>query len=80
MAENLLLINLLVATIPRVRRRNFKERGNGLGFVSIKDQHAKILGNLCIYAMVDVTEIDCTEGESVIILVSNQPSLTSLKN
>ncbi|CAM2828891.1 bifunctional UDP-N-acetylmuramoyl-tripeptide:D-alanyl-D-alanine ligase/alanine racemase [Flavobacterium frigoris] len=42
--------------------------GNGVGFVSIKDKKAKILGSICMdMLMVDVTEIDCTEGDSVII-------------
>lgn len=42
--------------------------GNGLGFVSIKDKEAKILGSVCMdMLMVDITEIDCTEGDLVII-------------
>ena len=42
--------------------------GNEVGFVSIKDKKAKILGSICMdMLMVDVTEIDCTEGDSVII-------------
>jgi alanine racemase len=42
--------------------------GNGVGFVTIKDKKAKILGSICMdMLMVDVTEIDCTEGDSVII-------------
>ena len=46
--------------------------GNGLGFVSIKDQKAQILGSVCMdMLMVDVTAIDCTEGDSVIIFGDN---------
>ena len=42
--------------------------GNGVGFVMIKDKKAKILGSVCMdMLMVDVTEIDCTEGDAVII-------------
>ena len=42
--------------------------GNGVGFVIIKDKKAKILGSVCMdMLMVDVTEIDCTEGDAVII-------------
>jgi alanine racemase len=42
--------------------------GNGAGFVTIKDKKAKILGSVCMdMLMVDVTEIDCTEGDSVIV-------------
>jgi alanine racemase len=33
-----------------------------------KDKKAKILGSVCMdMLMVDVTEIDCTEGDSVIV-------------
>jgi alanine racemase len=44
--------------------------GNGAGFVTIKikKKKAKILGSVCMdMLMVDVTEIDCTEGDSVIV-------------
>ena len=42
--------------------------GNGVGFVSVKDQKAVVLGSVCMdMLMVDVTTIDCTEGDSVII-------------
>ncbi|EIA09706.1 bifunctional UDP-N-acetylmuramoyl-tripeptide:D-alanyl-D-alanine ligase/alanine racemase [Flavobacterium frigoris] len=42
--------------------------GNGVGFVTIKDKKAKIIGSICMdMLMVDVTEIDCTEGDAVII-------------
>lgn len=42
--------------------------GNGVGFVNIKDKKAKIVGSICMdMLMVDVTEIECTEGDSVII-------------
>jgi alanine racemase len=41
--------------------------GNGAGFVTI-NKKAKILGSVCMdMLMVDVTEIDCTEGDSVIV-------------
>jgi alanine racemase len=49
----------------------FREVSNGVGFVIIKDKK-KILGSVCMdMLMVDVTEIDCTEGDGVIILVRN---------
>jgi alanine racemase len=42
--------------------------GNELGFVTIKNKKAAILGNVCMdMLMVDVTEIDCKEGDAVII-------------
>jgi alanine racemase len=57
----------------------FREVSNGVGFVIIKDKK-KILGSVCMdMLMVDVTEIDCTEGDGVIIFVRN-PTVTSQKN
>jgi alanine racemase len=42
--------------------------GNGLGFVTINDQKATIVGSICMdMLMVDVTNINCFEGDSVII-------------
>lgn len=66
-----------VATIPIGYADGISRSwGNGLGFVSIKDQHAIILGSICMdMLMVDVTEIDCTEGESVIIF-GEQPTVS----
>ena len=62
-----------VATIPIGYADGISRAwGNGIGFVSIKDQKAKILGSVCMdMLMVDVTEIDCTEGDSVIIFGEN---------
>jgi len=46
--------------------------GNELGYVNIKNQNAKILGSVCMdMLMVDVTEIDCAEGDDVIIFGEN---------
>jgi alanine racemase len=58
-----------VATIPIGYADGiFRAWGNGIGFISIKDKKAKILGSVCMdMLMVDVTEIDCTEGDSVIV-------------
>jgi alanine racemase len=42
--------------------------GNGIGFVMIKNKKAPILGSVCMdMLMVDVTEIDCKEGDSTVI-------------
>jgi alanine racemase len=42
--------------------------GNQVGFVTIKNQKAFIVGSVCMdMLMVDVSEIDCKEGDSVII-------------
>ncbi|KDN55059.1 bifunctional UDP-N-acetylmuramoyl-tripeptide:D-alanyl-D-alanine ligase/alanine racemase [Flavobacterium seoulense] len=46
--------------------------GNGVGYVNIKSQKATILGSVCMdMLMVDVTEIDCAEGDDVIIFGEN---------
>ncbi|MBS7254921.1 bifunctional UDP-N-acetylmuramoyl-tripeptide:D-alanyl-D-alanine ligase/alanine racemase [Flavobacterium branchiicola] len=42
--------------------------GNEVGFVTIKNQKANIVGSVCMdMLMVDVSHIDCKEGDSVII-------------
>ena len=42
--------------------------GNGVGFVTIKNNKAPILGSVCMdMLMVDVTEIACKEGDAVVI-------------
>ena len=43
--------------------------GNGNGHVMIHGQKAPIIGNVCMdMIMVDVTHIDCQEGDEVIVL------------
>ena len=45
-----------------------RQLGNGHGFVTINNKRAVILGNVCMdMIMVDVTNIDCEEGDEVII-------------
>ncbi len=58
-----------VATIPIGYADGiFRGWGNGVGFVTVKDQKAQILGSVCMdMLMVDVTQIDCAEGDDVII-------------
>lgn len=42
--------------------------GNGVGFVTIKNEKASIIGSICMdMLMVDVTGIDCKEGDAAII-------------
>ena len=42
--------------------------GNENGFVSINNQKATIVGNVCMdMLMVDVTQIECSEGDTVIV-------------
>ena len=50
--------------------------GNGLGFVTVNDQKATIVGSICMdMLMVDVTEIICKEGDQVIIF-GESPTVT----
>lgn len=46
--------------------------GNGNGFVFIHGKKAPILGNVCMdMIMVDVTNIDCEEGDEVLVIGPN---------
>lgn len=50
--------------------------GNGVGFITIKNKKAPILGSVCMdMLMVDVTEIECKEGDSVVIF-GESPTVT----
>jgi len=62
-----------VATIPIGYADGISRAwGNGVGFVVINEQKAGILGSVCMdMLMVDVTEIDCSEGDDVIIFGEN---------
>ena len=62
-----------VATIPIGYADGISRSwGNQVGYVSINNQKASILGSICMdMLMVDCTEIDCTEGDSVIIFGEN---------
>ena len=48
--------------------------GNGRGYVTINGQKATIVGSICMdMMMVDVTGIDCSEGDTV-VLIGRDPS------
>jgi len=50
-----------------------RELSNGKGQVKINGQWASIVGNICMdMCMVDVTTIDCQEGDEVILFETNQ--------
>lgn len=54
--------------------------GNGIGYVIIKNQKAPITGSICMdMLMVDVSKIDCKEGDSVIIFGEN-PTVIEIAN
>ncbi|APZ46165.1 alanine racemase [Polaribacter reichenbachii] len=57
------------ATIPVGHADGLSRKlGNKKGYVLINNQKAKIIGNVCMdMIMVDVTKIDCKEGDEVII-------------
>jgi alanine racemase len=61
--------NIHTATIPIGHADGIsRQYGNGNGFVFINNQKAYIIGNVCMdMVMVDVTEIDCLEGDEVIV-------------
>lgn len=45
-----------------------RQYGNGRGGVYIKDQYAPIIGNVCMdMIMIDITGIECEEGDEVIL-------------
>ncbi len=47
--------------------------GNGNFFVVVNNQKAPIIGNVCMdMIMIDITEIDCDEGDEVIIFNSQE--------
>lgn len=62
-----------VATIPIGYADGIDRKwGNQKGYVLIKGKQAPILGSICMdMLMVDVTEIDCKEGNEVIIFGKN---------
>lgn len=58
-----------VATVPIGYADGISRHwGNGMGYVTIHNQKAPIIGSVCMdMLMVDVTDISCFEGDSVII-------------
>ena len=67
-----------IATIPIGHADGIgRQYGNGKGFVYINNLKAPIVGNVCMdMIMVDITNIDCNEGEEVIIF-GNHPHSAS---
>lgn len=62
-----------IATIPIGYADGISRHwGNGVGYVVIKNKKAPILGSICMdMLMVDISEIDCKEGNEVIIFGEN---------
>ncbi len=63
----------ITATIPIGHADGIKRQyGKGKGYITIHNQKAPILGNVCMdMIMVDVTNIDCKEGDEVVIFDAN---------
>ncbi len=61
--------NMKIATIPIGYADGIaRSWGNELGFVTINNQKATILGNICMdMMMIDISKIDCNEGDSVVV-------------
>ncbi|RAJ17769.1 alanine racemase [Olleya aquimaris] len=70
------------ATLPIGHADGIKRQyGNGNGFVTINNQKASILGNVCMdMIMVDVTNINCQEGDEVIVFDQNHTAETLAEN
>ncbi len=68
-----------VATIPIGYADGIsRQLGNESGYVMIKNKPAKIIGSVCMdMMMVDVTEIDCKEGNEVIIF-GQKPTVSEI--
>jgi Alr-MurF fusion protein len=66
-----------IATIPIGYADGIRRSwGNGIGYVVINNKQAKIVGSICMdMLMVNVTDIDCKEGNTVIIFGEN-PSVS----
>jgi alanine racemase len=69
------------ATIPVGHADGLSRKlGNGKGYVLIHNQKANIIGNVCMdMIMVDVSAIDCSEGDEVIIF-NHQEMLQHISN
>jgi alanine racemase len=52
--------------------------GNEVGYVLVNEQKAPIVGSICMdMLMIDVTKINCSEGNQVIIF-GKTPSVTTI--
>ena len=63
----------IIATIPIGYADGIRRSwGHGVGYVVINNIQAKIIGSICMdMLMVDVTNIDCKEGQTVIVFGEN---------
>lgn len=70
-----------IATIPIGYADGISRHwGNGIGFVTINNQKATIVGSICMdMLMVNITEINCKEGDSVTIF-GESPTVSYMAN
>lgn len=63
----------ITATLPLGHADGIgRQYGNGKAFVSVHGQKAPIIGNVCMdMIMIDITNIDCNEGDEVIVFGQN---------
>lgn len=61
--------NMTIATIPLGHADGISRHyGKGVGWVTINGKKAPMVGNICMdMLMVDVSHIDCNEGDSVVV-------------
>lgn len=71
-----------IATLPIGHADGIgRQYGNGAGAVYILGQKASIVGNVCMdMIMVDVTEIECKEGDEVVLFDKNTTAEDFAKN
>jgi len=74
--------NTRTATIPIGHADGIaRYYGNKKGFVTIQNKKAFIIGNVCMdMIMVDITNIECNEGDEVIIFGDNTSAVTVAEN
>jgi alanine racemase len=74
--------NMKTATIPIGHADGISRKlGNGKGYVQIKNKKAAIVGNVCMdMIMVNISDIDCKEGDEVIIFDQQQTVEELAKN
>lgn len=63
-----------IATIPIGHADGIsRQLGNGKGYVTIQNRKAPIVGNVCMdMLMVDIADINCKEGDEVVVFDSQQ--------
>ena len=70
-------VDATIATIPIGHADGLSRKlGNGNGSVTIHNQRAPIIGNVCMdMMMVDITNINCKEGDNVFIFKTQEDIL-----